>query len=67
MELKAQIDLKVYEEHLGLMEIALEVDKITQGRKFGQKGIEKFQKVEIWHVKSSCDALCESVLRRNRQ
>lgn len=30
-EIKAQIDPKVYEEHLGLMEIALEVDKITQG------------------------------------
>ena len=30
-EIKAQIDPKVYEEHLGLMEIALDVDKITQG------------------------------------
>lgn len=30
-EIKAQIDPAVYEEHLGLMEIALEVDKITQG------------------------------------
>ncbi len=30
-EVKAQIDPKVYEEHLGIMEIALEVDKITQG------------------------------------
>ena len=30
-ELKAQIDPKVYEEHLGLMEIALEVNKITDG------------------------------------
>jgi hypothetical protein len=30
-EIKAQIDPKVYHEHLELMEIALEVDKITQG------------------------------------
>jgi glycine reductase len=30
-EIKAQIDPKVYEEHLALMEIALEVNKITQG------------------------------------
>jgi glycine reductase len=30
-ELKTQIDPKVYEEHLGLMEIALEVNKITDG------------------------------------
>ena len=30
-EVKGQIDPKVYEEHLGLMEIALEVDKITAG------------------------------------
>lgn len=30
-EIKALIDPKVYEEHLGLMEIALEVDKIVQG------------------------------------
>jgi glycine reductase len=30
-EIKAQIDPKVYQEHLGLMEIALEVDKITEG------------------------------------
>jgi hypothetical protein len=29
MELKAQIDPKVYEEYLGLMKIALEVGKIT--------------------------------------
>ena len=29
-EIKAQIDPKVYEEHLGLMEIALDVDKIAQ-------------------------------------
>jgi len=30
-EIKAQIDPKVSEEHLGLMEIALEVNKITEG------------------------------------
>jgi hypothetical protein len=30
-EVKGQIDPKTYEEHLGLMEIALEVDKITAG------------------------------------
>jgi glycine reductase len=30
-EIKAQIDPKVSEEHLELMEIALEVNKITQG------------------------------------
>jgi len=30
-EIKAQIDPKVYEEHLGLMEIALEVNKIAVG------------------------------------
>lgn len=30
-QIKAQIDPKVYEEHLGLMEIALEVNRITQG------------------------------------
>ena len=30
-EIKAQIDPKVYAEHLEFMEIALEVDKITQG------------------------------------
>ncbi len=30
-EIKAQIDPKIYEEHLGLMEIALEVEKITKG------------------------------------
>ncbi len=29
--IKAQIDPKVYQEHLGLMEVALEVDKITEG------------------------------------
>jgi len=29
-EIKAQIDPKVYEEHLGLMEVALDVDKIAQ-------------------------------------
>lgn len=28
-EIRAQIDPAVYQEHLGLMEIALEVDKIT--------------------------------------
>ena len=32
-EIKAQIDPKVYEEHLQLMEIALNVDKITQNLK----------------------------------
>jgi glycine reductase len=30
-EIKAQIDPNVYAEHLGLMEIALDVDKITEG------------------------------------
>ena len=30
-ELKEQIDPAVYQEHLGLMEIALDVDKIVQG------------------------------------
>jgi len=30
-ELKAQITPDVYEEHLSLMEIALEVEKITEG------------------------------------
>ena len=30
-EIRDQIDPKVYEEHLGLMEVALEVKKITQG------------------------------------
>jgi len=29
-ELKAQIDPAVYKEHLALMEIALDVEKITQ-------------------------------------
>jgi len=29
-EIKAQIDPKVYQEHLGLMEIALDVEKIAQ-------------------------------------
>jgi glycine reductase len=29
-EIKAQIDPAVYQEHLGLMEIALEVEKITK-------------------------------------
>jgi len=29
-EIKAQIDPKVYQEHLELMEIALDVDKIAQ-------------------------------------
>jgi len=29
-EIKAQIDTGVYQEHLGLMEIALDVDKISQ-------------------------------------
>jgi len=30
-EIKAQVDPKVYAEHLELMEIALDVEKITQG------------------------------------
>jgi glycine reductase len=30
-EIKRQIDPKVYKEHLELMEIALDVDKITEG------------------------------------
>lgn len=30
-EIKAQIDPEVYGEHIGVMEIALEVDKITEG------------------------------------
>jgi glycine/sarcosine/betaine reductase complex component A len=30
-EIKSQIDPAVYEEHLGLMEIALDVEKITEG------------------------------------
>jgi len=30
-EIKAQIDPAVYKEHLELMEIALDVEKITQG------------------------------------
>ena len=30
-EIKSQIDPEVYAEHLELMEIALDVDKITQG------------------------------------
>ncbi len=30
-ELKAQIEPSVYKEHLELMEIALDVDKITEG------------------------------------
>lgn len=30
-EIKAQVDSKVYAEHLELMEIALDVEKITQG------------------------------------
>jgi len=30
-EIKRQIDPKVYEEHLSLMEVALEVEKITEG------------------------------------
>jgi len=29
-EIKSQIDPKVYQEHLALMEIALDVDKIAQ-------------------------------------
>ena len=30
-EIKAQIDPEVYKEHLELMEIALDVEKITEG------------------------------------
>ena len=30
-EIKAQIDPEVFKEHLALMEIALDVDKISQG------------------------------------
>jgi betaine reductase len=30
-EIKAQIDPKVYEEHLALMDVALDVDKIAEG------------------------------------
>ena len=30
-EIKAQIDPKVYQEHLALMEVALDVPKITEG------------------------------------
>ena len=30
-EIKAQIDPEVYKEHLELMEIALDVDKIAEG------------------------------------
>jgi betaine reductase len=30
-EMKAQIEPSVYQEHLALMEIALDVDAITQG------------------------------------
>ena len=30
-EIKNQIDPALYKEHLGLMEIALEVDRITEG------------------------------------
>ena len=30
-EIKRQIDPAIYEEHLGLMEIALDVEKITEG------------------------------------
>ncbi len=30
-EIKAQIDPAVYKEHLELMEIALDVDKVTEG------------------------------------
>lgn len=37
-ELKAQIDPKVYEEHLALMEIALDVDKIVEGLNRARKG-----------------------------
>ena len=37
-ELKAQIDPKVYEEHLALMEIALDVDKIVEGLNRVRKG-----------------------------
>jgi len=32
-EIKAQIDPEVYQEHLALMEIALDVEKISQGLK----------------------------------
>jgi len=32
-DIKRQIDPKIYEEHLGIMEIALEVDKIAKGLK----------------------------------
>ena len=41
-EIKEQLDPEVYKEHLELMEIALDVDAITQGlnrvRKKGDKG-----------------------------
>ena len=37
-EIKAQIDPKVYQEHLALMEIALDVDKIAQGLDRVRKG-----------------------------
>ena len=37
-EIKAQIEPSVYKEHLELMEIALDVDKITQGLDRVRKG-----------------------------
>jgi glycine/sarcosine/betaine reductase complex component A len=39
-EIRAQFDPAVYEEHLALMEIALDVDKIAQGlNRVRQKGV----------------------------
>jgi glycine/sarcosine/betaine reductase complex component A len=37
-EIKKQIDPKVYEEHLQLMEIALDVKEITKGLDRARKG-----------------------------
>ncbi len=40
-EIKAQIDPSVYKEHLELMEIALDVDRITQGLERVRRGSEQ--------------------------
>ena len=40
-EIKAQVEPSVFKEHLGLMEIALEVDKITEGLKRVRKERDK--------------------------
>ena len=40
-EIKAQVEPSVFKEHLGFMEIALEVDKITEGLTRVRKGRDK--------------------------